>query len=126
MQRRSIQLMTLGLACTVAVPLGAQKITNTGTGRGGSPHVLVEWTIDGAAIAIEYGRPSLNGRAETQMMPPGKPWRTGADEATIITTDKPLPFGAVKLDAGTTYTINTVPDEKEWQIVFGKLDKPKQ
>ena len=126
MQRRSIQLMTLVLACAVAVPLGAQKITNTGTGGGGSPHVKAEWTIDGAAITIDYGRPSLKGRPETQLMPPGKPWRTGADEATIIKSDKPLTFGTVKLDAGTTYTVNTVPGEKEWQIVFGKLDKPKQ
>ena len=54
------------------------------------------------------------------MMPPGREWRTGADAATIITTDKPLKFGAVSLAPGT-YTINTVPGEKEWQIVFGRL-----
>ena len=34
-----------------------------------------EWTIDGAAITIDYGRPSLKGRPGTQLMPPGKPWR---------------------------------------------------
>ena len=59
------------------------------------------------------------------MMPPGREWRTGADEATIITTDKPLKFGAVSLAPGT-YTINTVPNDKEWQIVFGRLGKPGQ
>ena len=60
------------------------------------------------------------------MMPAGKPWRTGADEATTITSSKPLTFGSVKLEANTPYTINTVPGEKDWQILFGKLDKPKQ
>ena len=65
------------------------------------------------------------GRPEAQMMPPGREWRTGADVATIITTDKPLKFGAVSLAPGT-YTINTVPGEKEWQIVFGRLSKPGQ
>jgi len=123
---RGLKMITLALACTVAVPLFAQKVTETGPGAGGSPHVKAEWTIDGAAISIEYGRPSLKGRPESQLMPPGKPWRTGADVATIIKSDKALTFGTVKLAAGTPYTINTIPGDKEWQIVFGKLDKPAQ
>jgi hypothetical protein len=118
--------MTLALAVTVAMPLAAQKITDMGTGGGGSQHVKAEWTVHGAAIAIEYGRPSLKGRPEAQMMPAGKPWRTGADQATVITSSRPLTFGSVKLDAGTPYTINTVPGDKDWQILFGKLDKPGQ
>src|SRR5262245_6766900 len=108
-RRLTSQLTTIALACTVAVPLAGQKITDMGTGGGGSPHVKAEWTVDGAAIAIEYGRPSLKGRPEAQMMPAGKPWRTGADQATVIKSDKPLTFGSVKLEANTPYTINTVP-----------------
>ena len=54
------------------------------------------------------------------MMPPGQPWRTGADEATIITTDKPLKFGTISLAPGS-YTINTQPGDKEWQLILGKL-----
>lgn len=126
MHRRFSQLITFTLACTIAVPLTAQKMTETGTGSGGSSHVKAEWTVDGAAISVEYGRPSLKGRPESQMMPAGKPWRTGADEATIIKSDKPLSFGTVKLEAGTPYTINTIPGAAGWQIAFGKLDKPKQ
>jgi hypothetical protein len=82
--------------------------------------------VDGAAITIEYGRPSLKGRPEAQLMPPGQPWRTGADEATTITSNKPLTFGSVKLAANTPYTINTVPGDKQWEILFGKLSKPGQ
>lgn len=48
-----------------------------------------------------------------------------ADAATIITSDKPLKFGAISLAPGT-YTINTVPGEKEWQLVLGRLEKPGQ
>jgi hypothetical protein len=88
--------------------------------------VKAEWTVDGAAIAIEYGRPSLKGRPESQMMPAERPWRTGADQATVITSSKPLTFGSVKLEAGTPYTINTVPGDKAWRILFGKLGKPDQ
>src|SRR3954468_12190647 len=118
--------MAIALACTCAATLTAQKITPTGTGGGGSPHVKAEWTIDGAAISVEYGRPSVKGRPEAQLMPPGEPWRTGADQATVITSSKPLTFGSVKLAADTPYTINTVPGAGQWQILFGTLGKPAQ
>ena len=127
MRRRvTTYILTTALACTIAVPLAGQKITETGTGGGGSPHVKAEWTVDGAAITIEYGRPFLKSRPEAQMMPAGKPWRTGADQATTITSSKPLTFGSVKLEANTPYTLNTVPGDKEWQLLFGKLEKPGQ
>ena len=117
-------LAAVALTLLVA-PAYAQKTTEVHPGKGGSPHVRSAWTIDGAQISIEYGRPNLKGRPEATMMPPGKPWRTGADEATVLTTDKPLKFGSVSLPAGS-YTINTQPGEKEWQIIFGKLSKPGQ
>jgi hypothetical protein len=110
---------------TWSIPMIAQKTTEIHAGKGGSPHVRSEWTIDGAHISIEYGRPHLKGRPESQMMPAGKPWRTGADEATVLTTDKPLKFGTVSLPAGT-YTLNTQPGAQEWQLIFGKLAKPGQ
>ena len=58
-------------------------------------------------------------------MPAGQPWRTGADEATVLVTDKALKFGTYSLPAGT-YTINTEPGDKGWQLIFGKLSKPGQ
>jgi hypothetical protein len=103
----------------------AQKTTPVHPGKAGSPHVKTEWAVDGANISIEYGRPSLKGRTDAQMMPPGKPWRTGADEATVLTTDKALTFGSLNLPAGT-YTINTEPGDKGWQLIIGKLGKPGQ
>jgi hypothetical protein len=112
-------------AAAFGVAVNAQKTTEVHPGKGGSPHVRTDWTIDGAKISVEYGRPSLKGRPEATLMPPGQPWRTGADEATTITTDKPLKFGTVSLTPGT-YTLNTVPGEKEWQLLVGKLGKPGQ
>jgi hypothetical protein len=106
--------------------LDAQKTTELKVGGGGSPHVRTEWTIDGANIAIEYGRPFLKGRTLGKDLEKfGREWRTGADEATIITTDKPLKFGAISLAPGT-YTINTFLGETEWQLIFGRLSKPGQ
>lgn len=118
MRRPGLTIAAAALATAFSTPLIAQKTTEVHPGRGGSPHVRSDYTIDGAKISVTYGRPSLKGRPEATLMPPGSPWRTGADEATIITTDKPLKFGSVSLPPGS-YTINTVPGE--WQIVFGKL-----
>ena len=106
--QRLLSGIAVGLFVATSAFVYAQKTVNLKTGDGGSPHVRSEWTIDGANISIEYGRPFLKGRPEAQMMPPGQEWRTGADVATIITSDKPLQFGAIKLAPGS-YTINTVP-----------------
>jgi hypothetical protein len=113
------------LAATMAGTASAQKTVQTKVGGGGSPHVTTTWTIDGANIAISYGRPSLKGRAEDKMMPAGQPWRTGADEATVIQSDKPLRFGTITLPAGR-HTIFTQPGETEWQLILGKLEKEGQ
>jgi len=121
---RRVLFATTAIVAVAATSLFAQKTTEVHPGKGGSPHVRTAWTIDGAAITIEYGRPFMKGRPDAEVMPPGTPWRTGADEATILTTDKPLKFGSVSLPAGT-HTINTQPGGK-WEIIFGKLSKPGQ
>jgi hypothetical protein len=113
----AITMLTAGLV--------AQTTTPVHPGRGGSPHVKTSWTIDGAAITIEYGRPSLKGRPESELMPAGQPWRAGADEATVITSDKPLRFGALTMPAGS-FTINAQPGAAEWQFILGNLSKPGQ
>jgi hypothetical protein len=110
----------MGTMLALSASVHAQTTESMGTGRGGSPHERTTYKVGGATIAIEYGRPFLKGRAEAQMMPAGKPWRTGADQATTIITDKPLTFGTHTLAPGS-YTINTVPGEKEWKLLLGKL-----
>ena len=52
---------------------GAQKTTPVHPGKGGSPHVRTEWTIDGANLSIEYGQPSLKGRTDAALMPTASP-----------------------------------------------------
>jgi hypothetical protein len=108
------------MATALGITLSAQKTTTVHPGKGGSPHVRSEWTVDGAAISIEYGRPSLKGRAVgKEVATYGKPWRTGADEATTLKTDKPLKFGTLAVPAGT-YTLYTLPGETEWQLIVSK------
>jgi hypothetical protein len=125
MGRIACGILSVLVTAAAVTTLADQKTTEIHPGKGGSPHVKSEWTIDGANISIEYGRPALKGRPEATLMPAGKPWRTGADEATVLTTDKPLKFGSLSIPAGT-YTINTQPDDKQWQLMVGKVGKPGQ
>jgi hypothetical protein len=124
--QRLLTGIAVGFVLAGSAFVHAQKTVDLKTGSGGSPHVRTEWTIDTANISIEYGRPFLKGRTiGKEVAPYGSEWRTGADVATIITTDKPLKFGAVSLAPGS-YTINTLPTEKQWTLILGRLSKPGQ
>ena len=123
---RLLPAIAVGLFVASSAFVHAQKTVELKTGSGGSPHVRTEWTIDSANLSIEYGRPFLKGRTiGKEVAPYGSEWRTGADVATIITTDKPLKFGAVSLAPGS-YTINTLHTEKQWTLILGRLEKPGQ
>ena len=119
MRRSMFVFAAVLMAAAFGAGLDAQKTTPLANGGGGSPHVRTEWTIHGANISIEYGRPFVKGRALKEVAPSGAEWRTGADQATTLKTDKALKFGSLNVPAGT-YTIYTVPGEKEWQLVISK------
>jgi hypothetical protein len=85
-----------------------------------SPHETTTATVDGAKISITYGRPYAKGRKIAGgLVPYGQVWRTGADEATTLVTDKALMFGSTHVQPGT-YTLYTLPGEKEWQLIINK------
>jgi Protein of unknown function (DUF2911) len=84
---------------------------------GVSPHETISATIDGSKITITYGRPYSKKPGTTEvrkiwggLVPYGKVWRTGADAATVLTTEQPLVLGETTLPAGK-YTLFTWPVE---------------
>ena len=121
MKRSVLAVAIAATALTFGTSAHAQKTTEVHPGKAGSPHVLSEWTIDGANISIAYGRPALKGRVPGTDVDPyeGREWRTGADEATTLKTDKPLKFGTLAVPAGT-YTLYTMPTGGAWQLVISK------
>ena len=80
--------------------------------------------IGGVQVRVQYGRPSVNGRAIFgDLIPYDKVWRTGADEATTITFGKDAMFGGQKVSRGT-YALFTIPGAAGWKVVLNS--QPKQ
>ena len=82
-----------------------------------SPHETITAKIDSDEIKLVYGRPYTTkpGTSEARkiwgkLVPYGKVWRTGADEATLLTTAQPIELGGYSLAPGT-YSLFTVPYE---------------
>src|ERR1019366_1109945 len=66
-----------------------------------SPHATVSAGVGGADLSITYGRPYMRGRVIMgALVPYGRVWCPGADEATTLTTTKPLKMGDLTLAAG--------------------------
>lgn len=83
-----------------------------------SPPATLEHKVGDATVTINYSQPSVKGREiYGDLVPYGKVWRTGANEATTLTTDKAIMIGGKELAAGT-YALFTIPGEKEWTIIL--------
>jgi hypothetical protein len=69
-------------------------------------------------IKVSYGAPSVRGREIFgKLVPFGKVWRTGANGATEVTFKKDMNFGGTDVKAGT-YSLFTIPGEKEWKVIL--------
>lgn len=85
-----------------------------------SPHETVKAVIDGAAISITYGRPYVKGRKIFGGLEGyGRVWRLGADEATILETNRALMFGPLHVNPGKI-SLYAWLDPKQWQLILNK------
>jgi hypothetical protein len=91
-----------------------------------SPPGQAQVTLGGKNITIDYSRPKIRDPKTGQprqimgnVVPYGKVWRTGANEATTLKTDADLDIGGTRVPAGT-YTLFTVPEQDKWTLVISK------
>jgi hypothetical protein len=110
MNNLKISSAIITLLLLVGLPLHAQE-------KRVSPHETVSASIDGAQIKVVYGRPYTKDPKSGEMrkiwgglVPFGQVWRMGADEATLLTTDRDLAMGGTKIPAGT-YSLYLQPEE---------------
>ncbi len=88
-----------------------------------SPAAEASGKIGDATITINYSSPSVKERTIWgELVPYGKVWRAGANEATTFETDKDVKIEGQSLAAGK-YAFFTIPGEKEWTIIFNKNAK---
>lgn len=87
-----------------------------------SPESIVEYKNKGKQISVFYCMPSKKGRVIFGgLVPYGKVWRTGANEATTFTTSTDLKIFDKTLPAGK-YTLWTIPGPHEWTVIWnGKM-----
>lgn len=73
---------------------------------------------DKAMVRVTYTRPAKNGREVFgKLVPYGKVWRAGANEAPEIKFYQDVTIGGKKIKAGN-YALLTIPNEKEWTIIL--------
>jgi hypothetical protein len=111
-----------------SAPDVARTVTAWGSGQGAasaqagilSPRDTVNASVGGAALWVDYGRPSKRGRVVygSPIAPWNQVWRTGANAATQFRTDRDLMIGGVVLRAGT-YTLWTIPSQDgNWKLLI--------
>jgi Protein of unknown function (DUF2911) len=75
----------------------------------------------GKTITVNYSSPRVRGRKVFgELVPYGKVWRAGANEATTFVTDESLiAVGGTNIPAGS-YTIFAVPNPEKWTVIINK------
>ncbi|HUF65790.1 MAG TPA: DUF2911 domain-containing protein, partial [Gemmatimonadaceae bacterium] len=85
-----------------------------------SPRDTVTATVHGANFMVEYGRPSVRGREIFgAVVPWGRVWRTGANQATHFSTDRDVVIGGLMVPSGS-YTLWTLPTETGWHLIVNR------
>lgn len=126
--RYSATLFTVALATTLSASLAAQgpmRVAPSGRGTSEVSLTFVDSAARAAAkpaiIRIDYGQPNLRGRKllTDSLVPYDKAWRTGANGATMLTTDVDLVVGGSTVRKGT-YVIQTLPSRAGWKLLIQK------
>ena len=73
-----------------------------------------------STVELNYSRPGVKGRKIFgDLVPYGKVWRTGANNATVITFGDEVIVGGKKIPAGK-YGLLTIPEQNQWTIILSK------
>jgi hypothetical protein len=85
-----------------------------------SPTQEVKQNFGLSKIELSYSRPAMKGRKIFgDLVPYGKVWRTGANQATTLTFGNEVTIGGTKVPAGK-YGLLAIPDAGEWTVIITK------
>ncbi len=115
--RRTLLAFCLSLLLAPSLALDAQRATETFLPTT-NPRAVVQQRLAATEIEVRYHRPTKKGRQIFgALVPYGRVWRTGSDNATTIAFSTPVTFGGVAVPAGT-YEIFSIPGEREWTVIL--------
>ncbi len=87
-----------------------------------SPEAMAEFHKNDLDITVKYSQPVKKGRyifgrqEDNALVPYGKVWRTGANEATTLVFGSNVLFAGEKLPAGS-YTLWSMPGQAGWKLI---------
>lgn len=88
-----------------------------------SPRASVMQSVAGTEISIAYSRPGVKERKVWgALVPNGRVWRAGANEATSFTFSRDVQIEGHALPAGT-YTFFAIPGDAEWTLIFNRVPR---
>ncbi len=88
-----------------------------------SPRAAAMQAFGSAEVQVTYGRPAVKDREIWgTLVPYGRVWRAGANEATTFTFSSDVRVEGHDLSAGT-YTFFVVPEKQEWIVIFNKVSR---
>ena len=103
--------------CTLALPI-ARSAAQSPELPQPSPHARVEQRVGLSDFSVDYSSPAVKGRTIWgALVAYDKPWRTGANAATKLSSSQDFQFGGKKVPAGT-YALYTVPGKASWTVAL--------
>ena len=85
-----------------------------------SPAQTIKQDLGLGSVELSYSRPGVRGRKVFgDLVPYGKVWRTGANNATTLTFSDEVTIGGKTLPAGK-YGIVSIPDKDNWTLIVTK------
>jgi hypothetical protein len=112
----AVALAVIGIAVVLHVHAGQQDKSK----RPSPPATAKADLGGGATITVDYSSPKVKGRKiYGGLVPYGKVWRTGANEATTFVTTADITVNGKAVPAGS-YTLFTIPNENKWTLVLSK------
>lgn len=85
-----------------------------------SPAQTIKQDFGVSAIDLSYSRPAMKGRKIFgDLVPFGNVWRTGANQATVLTFGDDVTIGGTKIKAGK-YGLLSIPEKNNWTLIISK------
>ena len=85
-----------------------------------SPTQTIKQNFSLGSIELNYSRPAKKGRKIMgELVPFGKVWRTGANNATTLTFTDDVTIGGTEVKAGK-YGLLSIPNADKWTIIISK------